>query len=112
MALVPDQKFSTFQDGGDLEVDDIIVGLRDGLNTRFTYTGELPVGVIVPITNGGTGASTAAGARTNLGIGTMAVQNASAVAIAGETLTTISLVNSALATQASTTLTNATVLPV
>lgn len=83
MALVPDQKFSTFVNGGDLEVDDIIVGLRNGLNTRFNYTGELPPGVVVPISQGGTGATTAANARTNLGLGTMAVQNANAVAITG-----------------------------
>lgn len=55
MALLPDQKFSTFVDGGDLEVGDIVVGLRAGLNTRFDYTGELPPGVIVPVTQGGTG---------------------------------------------------------
>ena len=68
MALVPDQKFSTFFNGGDLAVDDIIVGLRDGINTRFTYTGEIPPGVVVPIANGGTGATTAATARFNLGL--------------------------------------------
>ncbi len=86
MALVPDQKFSTFQDGGDQQVGDIIVGLRAGINTRFNYTGELPPGVIVPITQGGTGATTAAGARTNLGLGTMAVQDATSVAITGGTI--------------------------
>lgn len=85
MALVPDQKFSTFQNGGDLEVGDIVVGLRAGLNTKFNYTGELPPGVVVPISNGGTGATTAAQARVNLGLGTMAVQNANAVAITGGT---------------------------
>lgn len=85
MALVPDQKFSTFQNGGDLETNDIIVGLRNGLNTRFTYTGALPTGVIIPIANGGTGADNAPDARTNLGLGTMAVQNANAVAITGGT---------------------------
>lgn len=37
------------------------------------------------LAKGGTGASTAAGARTNLGLGTMATQNASAVAITGGT---------------------------
>jgi hypothetical protein len=91
MALVPDQKFSTFQNGGDLEVGDIIVGLRGGLNTRFTYTGELPVGVVIPIANGGTGANNAADARTNLGLGTMATQNASAVAITGGTIAGVTI---------------------
>lgn len=85
MALVPDQKFSTFQNGGDVAVGDTIVGLRGGVNTRFLYTGELPPGYIVPIDQGGTGATTAAGARTNLGLGTMALQNANAVAITGGT---------------------------
>jgi hypothetical protein len=90
MALVPDQKFSTFQDGGDLAVNDIIVGLRGGINTRFTYTGALPVGVVVPIANGGTGANNAVDARTNLGLGNMATQNANAVAITGGSLSGVS----------------------
>jgi hypothetical protein len=85
MALIPDQKFSTFQNGGDVIPGDTIVGLRGGINTRFNYTGELPPGYIVPIDQGGTGSDTAAGARTNLGLGTMAVQNANAVAITGGT---------------------------
>lgn len=41
----------------------------------------------VPVAAGGTAATTAAGARTNLGLGTMAIQNASAVAITGGTIT-------------------------
>lgn len=41
----------------------------------------------LPIGFGGTGATTAAGARTNLGLGTMAVQDATAVAILGGTIT-------------------------
>lgn len=83
MALVPDQKFSTFQNGGDLIIGDIIVGLRNGLNTRFTYTGELPAGVVIPIDQGGTGATTASQARINLGLGTIATQDASSVNITG-----------------------------
>ncbi len=111
MALVPDQKFSTFQNGGDLAVNDIIVGLRGGINTRFTYTGALPVGVVVPIANGGTGANNAVDARTNLGLGTMATQNANAVAITGGTLDAVTLSNSLLGTPVSGVLTNCTGLP-
>lgn len=38
MAIL-DSKFSNFADGGDLEIDDIVVGLRDGVNTRFSFQG-------------------------------------------------------------------------
>jgi len=41
------------------------------------------------VAEGGTGATTAAGARTNIGLGTIATQNASAVAITGGTITGI-----------------------
>ena len=91
MALVPDQKFSTFIDGGNLAISDIVVGLRGGLNTKFNYTGDLPPGFIVPISQGGTGATTAPGARINLGLGTIATQDASAVAITGGTAILTSL---------------------
>ncbi|WP_207385588.1 beta strand repeat-containing protein [Legionella maceachernii] len=64
---------------------DTIVGLRLGINTKFNYTGELPPGYVVAIDQGGTGATTAAGARDNLGLGTMAVQNSNAVVITGGT---------------------------
>lgn len=37
MALVPDQKFSTFQNGGTPTTGDIIVGLRAGINTKFNW---------------------------------------------------------------------------
>lgn len=83
MALLPDQHFSTFFMGGDLVSGDIIVGLRGGVNTQFNWTGSLPPGIVVPISQGGTGGTTAAEAITNLGLGTMAVQNANAVAITG-----------------------------
>ena len=64
-------KFSTFVDGGDAVVGDIIVGLRDGLNTRFTFNGVpntyLPLlggtmqGAIDMNTNGITGLPTPSG---------------------------------------------------
>lgn len=111
MALVPDQKFSTFQDGGNLEIGDLIVGLRDGLNTRFTYTGELPTGFVVQIDQGGTGSTTAAGARTNLGLGTMALQNSDAVGITGGTLDGVVLSNYDLGTPNSGDLSNCSGLP-
>lgn len=43
MALVPDQKFSTFQVGGSLVNGDIIVGLRGGINTQFTWANPAAV---------------------------------------------------------------------
>lgn len=43
MALVPDQKFSTFAAGGTPTTGDIIVGLRGGINTKFNWV--LPAGL-------------------------------------------------------------------
>lgn len=62
-----------------------------------------PVTGVVTIAGGGTGASTAAGARTNLGLGTMATQDASAVVITGGTIAGItSLALTGPATMATT----------
>jgi hypothetical protein len=44
---------------------------------------------VLPLANGGTASSTASGARTNLGLGTIATQDASSVAITGGTITGI-----------------------
>ena len=85
MALVPDQKFSTFFNGGDVQAGDTIVGLRGGINTKFLYTGGLDPSFVVPVNQGGTGGTTASQARINLGLGSMATQNANAVAITGGT---------------------------
>jgi collagen type VII alpha len=41
---------------------------------------------VLPLTSGGTGATTASGARTNLGLGTIATQNSNAIVITGGTI--------------------------
>ncbi|MDE4918340.1 hypothetical protein ACUXAV_000380 [Cupriavidus metallidurans] len=48
-----------------------------------TFSGAVTFSTAVAVTSGGTGSGTASGARTNLGLGTIATQNASAVAITG-----------------------------
>lgn len=52
-----------------------------------TITSGVWGGTAIAVDAGGTGATNAAGARTNLGLGTVAVQAASAVAITGGTIT-------------------------
>lgn len=54
--------------------------------TNISITGTVTLTTALPVAQGGTGATTAAGARTNLGLGTMATANASAVAITGGTV--------------------------
>ncbi len=51
----------------------------DGVN----YISSLALGTALPLTSGGTGSGTASGARTNLGLGTIATQDASAIAVTG-----------------------------
>lgn len=50
------------------------------------WSGSAFVDQVLALEGGGTGSTTAAGARTNFGLGTMAVQNSNAVAVTGGTL--------------------------
>lgn len=62
---------------------------RSGAAIKF-YDWQPGVGMVVKyleVAGGGTGATTAAGARTNLGLGTIATQNSNAVNITGGTIT-------------------------
>lgn len=60
--------------------------ISDGVSNWTT--GFMP-GSTLSIISGGTGATTASGARTNLGLGTIATQNASSVSITGGSITGI-----------------------
>jgi hypothetical protein len=75
-----------------LDGSELFEGVQAGTSVKISLgqmiaairTG-LPTTLPLPISDGGTGATTAAAARTNLGLGTMATQNANAVAITGGT---------------------------
>lgn len=74
---------------------------REWLRNLGNYIQKAQVGEFVwSIVQGGTGASTADGARANLGLGSMAVQNSDSVAITGGTISGVAL--SGLATVAYT----------
>lgn len=60
------------------------------INTNLdTIDGLFDTGAYLKVAKGGTGSGTASGARTNLGLGTIATQAASAVAITGGSITGI-----------------------
>ena len=60
-------------------------------NNRFErWSGTVWEGRTIGITGGGTGATTAAGARSNLNLGSMATQNSNAVGVTGGSITGVS----------------------
>ena len=67
-------------------LSDLFTALSNIAANLGKLVAQTSLAIVVPITQGGTGATTAAGARTNLGIGSMGTQNASAVAVTGGTI--------------------------
>jgi len=77
--------------GGDFSGNTGFLKLSSGTaSTTLTIDASSEIGGILPLSNGGTGATSASDARTNLELGTMATQDADAVAITGGTITGVS----------------------
>lgn len=89
---------STVSNGDTSDASDINTPLADI---------EADLNVARPVVAGGTGASTAGGARTNLGLGSIATQGADAVAITGGTAALTGTAANPLSSTATTSATNA-----
>jgi hypothetical protein len=79
--------------GGGTVTSVAVSGGTTGLTTSggpITTSGTITIAGTLAVANGGTGATSASSARTNLGLGTMSTQNANNVAITGGYLQTSS----------------------
>jgi hypothetical protein len=82
---------------GDILVDQIVDAKYIASSNHFRLVSQAGV---QPISGGGTGSSTAAGARTNLGLGTIATQNAASVTVTDLTATNIAVTTATAGTVA------------
>lgn len=81
-----DATYITQTPNGTLTNEQALSLLATGFMFSTTATGVISTQAIpIPVASGGTGATTAAGARTALGLGTIATQSAAAVALTGGT---------------------------
>lgn len=92
MAFIAPPQFTWADLTGTDQAKALLVAKLNILSNDLTFlTNNIPT-LPLPVNQGGTGATDAAGARTNLGLGTMAVQNANAVAIIGGTIDNVTRV--------------------